>query len=48
MTCGGVFVRLYVLGRDGRKTYWATGGPTGRYSNHDGSNERKSRVLEEF
>ena len=29
-------------------TYWATDGPTGGYSNHDGSNERKSRGLGEF
>ena len=28
-------------------TYWATEGLTGGYSNHDGSNERKSRGLGE-
>ena len=29
-------------------TYYATRGPTGGYSNHDGSNERKSCGLGEF
>ena len=39
---------LYVLGREGRRTYRVVVGPTGGYSNHDGSNERKSRGLGEF
>ena len=39
---------LYVLGKEGRRAYWATGEPTGEYSNHDGSNEHKSRELGEF
>ena len=30
--CGGFFVRLYVLGREGRRT--CTGGPTSGHSNH--------------
>ena len=31
----------------GGGTYWVIGGPTSTYSNHDGSNERKSRGLGE-
>ena len=39
---------MYVLRQEGRRTYWATGGPPGGYSNHVGSNERRSRGLGEF
>ena len=35
MACGGFFVGLYVLGKEWRRTYYATGG----YSYHDDSNE---------
>ena len=48
MACGGFFVRLYILGKEGRRTYQATGGPTSGYSNHHGSSERKSRGLGEL
>ena len=48
MAFGRIFVGLNILGQEGRRTYWATGGRTGGYSNHDGSNERKSRGLGEF
>ena len=39
---------VYDWGREERRVYWATGGPTGGHSNHDGSNERKSHGLGEF
>ena len=48
MACRKFFVRLYILGRKVRSTYWATGGSTSEDSNHDGSNERKLHRLGEF
>ena len=48
MACVGYFVRLYVLRREGRRTYWATGGPTGGHSRYGNSSEHKSRELGEF
>ena len=47
MACVFFFVRLHVLGREERRTYWATDGPIGGHSNHHNSNERKSRGLGE-
>ena len=48
MAFGEFFVWLHVLGQERRPTSWATDGPTGGYSSHDGSDERKSRGLGEF
>ena len=44
----GFLVLLFVLGREGRRTYWAAGGFTSGHSNHDGSKEHKSRGLGEL
>ena len=46
MTCVLFFVCLYILEREGRRTY--TGGSTGGHSNHQNSIKHKSRELGKF
>ena len=43
MVCVEIFVRLYVFGREGRKTHWATGGPSVLGTNRVDSRSFSSR-----